>query len=85
MLPESNRDGNFIKNREIHGESNVWSKVQDRKRAKYLMLGFNETQHQMAMANSGHWYGHVLIRKDVHVLRRALDLEVEGQRKKGKS
>ena len=33
------------------------------------------------MANSVRWYAHVL-REDGHVLRRALDLEVEGQRKK---
>ena len=32
----------------------------------------------------GHcWYGHVLRRVDGHVMRRALDFEVEGQRKKG--
>ena len=36
------------------------------------------------MANSVHWYGHVLRREDGHALRRALDFEVEGQRKKGK-
>ena len=30
------------------------------------------------------WYGHVLRREDGHVLRRALDLEVEDQRKKGR-
>ena len=48
------------------------------------MLGFNETEDQLAMANSVRWYGHVLRREDGHVLRRALDFEVEGQRKKGK-
>ena len=32
------------------------------------------------MVNSAHWYGHVLRREDDHVLRRALDFEVEGQR-----
>ena len=37
------------------------------------------------MANSFHWYGHVLRREDGHVLRRASDFEVEGQRKKGRS
>ena len=34
------------------------------------------------MANSICWYGYVLRREDGHVLRRALDIEVEGQRKK---
>ena len=36
------------------------------------------------MANSIHWYGHVLRREGGHVLRMALDFEVEGQRKIGK-
>ena len=34
------------------------------------------------MANSVRWYGHVLRREDGHVLRKALDFEVECQRKK---
>ena len=37
------------------------------------------------MANSICWYSHVLRREDGHILRRALDIEVEGQRKKGRS
>ena len=37
------------------------------------------------MANSVHRYGDVLRREGGHVLRRALDFEVEGQRKKGRS
>ena len=36
------------------------------------------------MANSVHWYGHVLRREDGHIVRRALDFEVEGKWKKGK-
>ena len=36
------------------------------------------------MASSVHWHGHVLRREDGHVLRRALDFEVESQRKKGR-
>ena len=47
-----------------------------------LMLGFTETMDQLAMANS--LYDHVLWREDSHVLRRASDFEVEGQRKKGR-
>ena len=49
-----------------------------RKRSKdlILVLGLHEAIDQLAMANSIHWYGHVL-------RRRAFDLEVEGQRKKG--
>ena len=38
----------------------------------------------MAMSNSVCWYGHVLTREDGYVMRRALDFEVESQRKKGR-
>ena len=48
------------------------------------MLGLKETMDQLTMANSVRWSGHVLRREDGHVLRRALDFEVEGQRKKGR-
>ena len=58
--------------------------MKDRKRSTDLifMLGLNETIDQLAMANSVCWYGHVLRREDGYILRRALDFEVEGQRKK---
>ena len=49
-----------------------------------LMLGWNETIAQLAMASSVHWYGHVLRRADGHVLRSALDFEVNSQGKKGR-
>ena len=49
-----------------------------------LMLGLSETIDQLAVANSVRWYGHVLRREDGHVLRMALDFEIEGQRKKGR-
>ena len=57
----------------------------DRKRSMDLMLllGLNVTIDQLAVANSVHWYCHVLMRGNGHVLRRALDIEVEGQRKGG--
>ena len=57
--------------------------LKDRKRFTYLilMLCLNETIDQFAIANSVHWYGHVMRREYDHVLRRALDFEVEGQRK----
>ena len=35
---------------------------------------------QLVMANSVHWYGHVLRREDGHVLRMALDFELETKR-----
>ena len=47
-----------------------------------FMLTLTKTIHQMAMTYSVRWYGHVLKRLDCHVLRRALDFEVESQRKK---
>ena len=47
-----------------------------------LMQGLNETIDQLVMANSVCWYGNVLRTEDGHVLRRALDFKVEGQRKK---
>ena len=60
--------------------------LKDRKRSTYLMfmLGLRETIYQSAMANSIRWNGHVLRKEDDHVLRRVLDVEVEGQRKKGR-
>ena len=48
------------------------------------MLGLSETIDQLAMANSVHWYGHVLKREDGYVLRRALGLEVYVHRKNGR-
>ena len=49
-----------------------------------FMLGLKDAMDQLAMENSGHWYCHVLRREDTHVLRKVLDIEVEGQRKKGR-
>ena len=57
--------------------------LKDRKRSTDLMfmLGLKETMDQLAMANCVRWYGHALRREDSHVLRRALDFEVESQRR----
>ena len=49
-----------------------------------LMLGFNRTMDQLAMASSVHWYGHVLWRENGHVLRSVLDFVVKGLRGTGK-
>ena len=62
----------------------VQLKEKIRSRDFMLMLGLNETIDQLAIANSVRWYGHVLRREDGHVLRRSLDFEVGGQRKKCK-
>ena len=48
-----------------------------------FMLGLNKTIDQLAMAISVCWYGHELKRDVGHVLKRALDFEVECQSKKG--
>ena len=60
--------------------------LKDRKRSAelMLMLGLSETIDQLAMANSVCLYGHVLMREDGLVLRRALDSKIEGQRKNGR-
>ena len=47
------------------------------------MLGLKETVVQMAKPNGVRWYGHVLRRDDGHVLRKALEFEVKGKRKRG--
>ena len=48
------------------------------------MLGLKETVVQMAKANGVRWYGHVLRRDDGHVLRKVLEFEVKGKRKRGR-
>ena len=48
-----------------------------------LMFSLNETIDQLAMANGTCWHGHAFRKKDGHVLKRALEIVVEGQRKKG--
>ena len=76
-----------MKDRKTHGESNVWNAAQRQKRSKDLMLmwGLSETIDVLVMVNSVYWHGHVLRREDCHFMRRALDLDVEGQRKKWRS
>ena len=58
--------------------------LKDRKRSADLMfmLGLKETMDQLAMTNSVRCYGHALRREDGHVLRSALDFEVDSQRMK---
>ena len=38
----------------------------------------------MAKANGVRWYGHVLRRDDGHVLRKVLEFEVKGKRRRGR-
>ena len=47
------------------------------------LLGLKETAVQMAKANGVRWFRHVLRRHDGHILRKALEFEVRGKRKRG--
>ena len=47
------------------------------------MLGLKETVVQMAKANGVRWYRRVLRMNDWHVLRKALEFEVKGKRRRG--
>ena len=60
-------------------------KLMEKKRSEDLMamLGIEETMDQLAKANGVRWYGHVLRRDDGHYLRRALEFEVIGRRRRG--
>ena len=59
------------------------AKLMERKRTEDLMemLGLKETVVQMAKANVVRWYRHVLRWDDEHVLRKALEFEVNSKRK----
>ena len=62
-------------------------KLMKKKRTEDLqmeMLGLKETMVQMVKANGVRWYGHVLRRDDGHVLRKVLEFEVKGKRKRGR-
>ena len=48
------------------------------------MLGLKETVVQMAKVNEVRWDRHVLWRNDGHILRKALEFEVKGKRKRGR-
>ena len=48
------------------------------------MLGLKETLDRMANANGVRWYGHVIKENDDDILKKAMMLEVNGQRKNGR-
>ena len=62
------------------------AKLMEKKRTEDFMemLELKETVVQKAKANEVRWYGHVLGRDDGHVLRKALEFEVKGKRKRGR-
>ena len=61
-------------------------KLVDRKNTEELMemLGLKETLDRMAKANGVRWYGHVIKRGDDKVLKKAMMIEVNGKRKRGR-
>ena len=60
------------------------AKLMEKKRTENLMmLGLKETVVQMAKVNGVRWYGHVLRTDDGYVLRKALEFEVKGKRRRG--
>ena len=62
------------------------AKLMAKKRTEDLMemLGLKERAVQMAKTNGVRWYGHVSRRDDGHILRKALEFEVRGKRKRGR-
>ena len=65
----------------------MWSAAQRQKiiNGYDIHAGFEGNNRLVGYGNSVHWHGHVLRREDGHISRRALDFEVEGQRKNGRS
>ena len=63
-------------------ESMCGVKLVDRKNNEELteMLGLEETLDKMAKVNGVLWYEHVVRRDDDNILKKALMLEVNGQR-----
>ena len=61
-------------------------KLVDRKNTEELMemLGLKETLDRMAKANGVRWYGHVIKRGDDNILKKAMMIEANGKRKRGR-
>ena len=61
-------------------------KLVDGKNTEDLMKmpGLKETLDKMAQANGVRWYGHVVRRDEVSILKKAMMLQVNGQRKQGR-
>ena len=60
-------------------------KLVDRKNTEELMemLGLMKTLDRMAKTNGVRWYGHVIRREDDNILKKAMMMKVNGQRKRG--
>ena len=61
-------------------------KLVDKKKMEDLMeiLGLKETLDRMAKANGVRWYGHVIRRDDDNILKKAMTMEVNRKRKRGR-
>ena len=61
-------------------------KLMDRKNTEELMemLGLKKTLDKTAKPNGIRWYGHVIRREDDNILKKAMMMEVNGQRKRGR-
>ena len=64
----------------------MWSAAERQKKICrfYVHVGFEGNHRSVGYGEQCSWYGHVLRREDGYVIRRALDFEIEGQRKKGR-
>ena len=65
----------------------MWSslKLVDRKNMEKLTkMCLKEMLNRMAKANGVRWYGHVIRKDDDNTLKKAMTLEVNGQRKRGR-
>ena len=60
-------------------------KIEDRKNTEELMeiLNLKKTLDRTAKANGARWYGHVIRREDDNILKKAVMMKVNGQRKRG--
>ena len=47
-------------------------------------LGLKETLNRMAKAKGVRWYGHVIRRDDDNILKKAMVMEANGKRKRGR-
>ena len=48
------------------------------------MLGLKKTLDRKAKTNGVRWYGHVIRREDDNIRKKAMMMEVNGQRKRGR-
>ena len=79
-LRENDNYGNFKKDRESNGESNVWCKA-DGEKENRGPDGNVRIEGNSGSDGKGEWSE--MVQADRHVLRKALEFEVKGKRKRG--